>query len=371
MDLPDGFIDPSDGGKNQSAFTYNAERVIGNGSFGIVYQATVVETQESVAIKKVFQDKRYKNRELHIMRELKHPNVVTLKHAFYTNGERPDELFLNVVMDYMSDTVYRVVKFYSKQKRQVPLLLCKLYAYQVCRALSYLHNLGICHRDIKPQNLLVCADTHRVKICDFGSAKRLIPGESNVSYICSRYYRAPELIFGATEYTCVIDTWSAGCVLAETILGSPLFPGTPTKEQLLAMNPNYTEFKFPHIKAHTWQKVFRSKTAPDAIEFIGCTLRYDPAERITTTQCLTHVFFDELRLKSTTLPPGIFGREAPEKPLPPLFDFSQEELIAFSRLPDGKKLVPQWYTKCSSLEAPPVVAGSSSSSSSSSSSAFF
>lgn len=53
----------------------------------------------------------------------------------------------------------------------------------------------------------------------------LIPGEPNVSYICSRYYRAPELIFGATDYTPAIDIWSAGCVMAEMILGTPLFPG--------------------------------------------------------------------------------------------------------------------------------------------------
>lgn len=61
--------------------------------------------------------------------------------------------------------------------------------------------------------------THQVKICDFGSAKQLVRGEANISYICSRFYRAPELIFGATEYTTSIDIWSAGCVLAELLLG--------------------------------------------------------------------------------------------------------------------------------------------------------
>ena len=49
-----------------------------------------------------------------------------------------------------------------------------------------------------------------LKICDFGSAKRLVAGEPNVAYICSRYYRAPELIFGATDYSCGIDVWSIG-----------------------------------------------------------------------------------------------------------------------------------------------------------------
>jgi hypothetical protein len=60
-------------------------------------------------------------------------------------------------------------------------------------------------RDIKPQNLLVNINTHALKLCDFGSAKALVRGEPNISYICSRYYRAPELIFGATDYTCAID----------------------------------------------------------------------------------------------------------------------------------------------------------------------
>lgn len=83
----------------------------------------------------------------------------------------------------------------------------------------------------------------------------LIKGEPNISYICSRYYRAPELIFGATDYTTAIDVWSVGCVVAELLLGQPLFPGesgvdqlveiikvlgTPSREEIHAMNPNYT-----------------------------------------------------------------------------------------------------------------------------------
>ncbi|KAF5946113.1 hypothetical protein HYC85_016341 [Camellia sinensis] len=112
--------------------------------------------------------------------------------------------------------------------------------------------------------------SHQLKLCNFGSAKMLVPSEPNISYICSRYYRAPELIFEATEYTTTIDTWSVGCVLAELLLGQPLFLresgvdqlveiikilGTPTREEIRYMNPNYTEFEFPQIKAHPWHKV--------------------------------------------------------------------------------------------------------------------
>lgn len=90
----------------------------------------------------------------------------------------------------------------------MPMLEVKLYIYQLFRSLAYIHSQGICHRDIKPQNLLLDPSTGVLKLCDFGSAKILVPDEPNVSYICSRYYRAPELIFGATNYTTKIGTLS-------------------------------------------------------------------------------------------------------------------------------------------------------------------
>merc|ERR1719486_22102 len=101
------------------------------------------------------------------------------------------------------------------------------------RACAYIHALEICHRDIKPQNVLVDGQSHALKLCDFGSAKRLVQGEPNVAYICSRYYRAPELIFGATYYTVAVDLWSIGCVVAEMIRGRPLFPGENGVDQLV------------------------------------------------------------------------------------------------------------------------------------------
>ena len=84
------------------------------------------------------------------------------------------------------------------------------------------------------------------------------------------------------------------------------------------MNPNYTEFKFPQIRAHPWAKVFRSRTAPEAIEVVSGMLAYAPAQRIKPLDACAHAFFDELRDPSVMLTNG--------RPLPPLFGFTELEV---------------------------------------------
>ena len=159
-------------------------------------------------------------------------------------------------------------------------------------------------RDIKPQNLLVDPVNHILKLCDFGSAKQLVKGEPNVAYICSRYYRAPELIFGSTDYTVVIDVWSSGCVMAELLTGNPIFPGssgvdqlveiikilgTPTKDELQFMNPSYQDFRFPQIRANPWVNVFKPGTPADAIEVVEKMLRYVPDSRVKSIEVRLNV----------------------------------------------------------------------------------
>ncbi|OAY45035.1 shaggy-related protein kinase kappa isoform X1 [Manihot esculenta] len=341
------------GGRNgpRQTRSYIAEHVVGTGSFGVVFQAKCRETGEIVAIKKVLQDKRYKNRELQIMQMLDHPNIVSLEHCFFSTTDK-EELYLNLVLEYVPETVNRIARNYSRIHQRMPLIYVKLYTYQICRALAYIHNcIGICHRDIKPQNLLVNPSTHQLKLCDFGSAKVLVKGEPNVSYICSRYYRAPELIFGATEYTTAIDIWSTGCVMAELLLGQPLFPGesgvdqlveiikvlgTPTREEIKCMNPNYTEFKFPQIKPHPWHKVFQKRLPPEAVDLVCRFFQYSPNLRCTALEACVHPFFDELRNPETRLPNG--------RPLPPLFNFKPQELSGIP--PDiVNRLIPEHARK--------------------------
>jgi glycogen synthase kinase 3 beta len=251
-----------------------------------------------------------------------------------------------LVLEFIPETVFQVSRYYYRNRTPMPPLYVKLYTYQLLRALAYIHVAGICHRDIKPQNLLVNPNTGVLKLCDFGSAKVLVPGEPNVAYICSRYYRAPELIFGATGYTCSIDIWSTGCVMAELILGQPLFPGesgidqlveiikvlgTPSRQQIEAMNPAYVDHRFPTIRPHPFSRVFRNRASQDAIDFIPSLLDYTPTSRLTAVEAMAHTYFDDLRDPNATY--------TETQPLPELFNFSQQELMVQPEV--NHRLVPE------------------------------
>ncbi|GAW80697.1 glycogen synthase kinase 3 [Plasmodium gonderi] len=335
--------------------SYKLGNMIGNGSFGVVYEAMCLDTSEKVAIKKVLQDPQYKNRELIIMKNLSHVNIIYLKDYYYTECVKKNEknVFLNVVMEYIPQTVHKYMKYYARNNHSLPLLLVKLYAYQLCRALGYLHSKLICHRDLKPQNLLVEPKTHTLKLCDFGSAKNLLAGQRSVSYICSRFYRAPELMLGSTSYTTHIDLWSLGCIISEMILGYPLFSGqssvdqlvriiqvlgTPTEEQMKVMNPNYADIKFPDVKAKDLRKIFPKGTSEDAINFVSHFLKYEPLKRLNAIEALADPFFDELRDPCIKLPKFL------EK-LPELFNFSDEEIKEMSDSCKRKLLPKDTYEK--------------------------
>lgn len=326
-------------------------KVVGSGTFGTVYKAAVPETNEIVAVKKVLQDRKFKNRELEIVIMLSkgaHPNVLELKHHFYTDGDsgHKDEVYLNLVMAYMPCDLSRIINHYARTNRCVPMQYTKLYMYQLARANLYVHSFGVCHRDIKPQNVLVDPETNIVQMCDMGSAKVLRPGEPNISYISSRFYRAPELIFDSTNYTTSIDVWSYACVFAEMLLGEPLFRGesstdqlieiitvlgTPSKKEIQAMNPDQADFKYRKVKAYPLEKVFGARATPEAIELLDKLLQYAPNKRLTPIETLAHPFFNELRREDFSLPNGV--------KLPPMFNFTAAE----SRVDPVavKKLVPK------------------------------
>ncbi|CAD8063936.1 unnamed protein product [Paramecium sonneborni] len=321
--------------------SYAVEKRIGEGAFAIVFLATVQESGERVAIKKAPLDKKYKNRELANLKLIgDHPNIVSLKDAFYVVGQN-EEVYINYVMEFLPENLSDYIKNLKKQKKQLTQIQLQCITYQLLRGLAFIHGKGMAHRDIKPQNILI--DKMIVKYCDFGSSKIISGGQINTSYLCSRYYRAPELIFGATDYSINIDIWSLGCVFAELILLEPLFPGessvdqlveimkvlgTPTAADIAEFNISNTDFKFPQVKGHPWSKVFlKYKPDPLFIDLIKKMVIYQPQQRIKPFMALMHPFFNDLR--------KIQNEEVPEI----LWQFTPEEENIFGKQP-LKHLLP-------------------------------
>ncbi|XP_050430670.1 glycogen synthase kinase-3 alpha-like [Adelges cooleyi] len=214
-------------------------------------------------------------------------------------------------MEYAPTNMHRVIRQYADVGLTIDSTYAKLYTYQLFRALGHVHAMGLCHRDVKPRNLLVYPETGALKLCDFGSAKDLTDGRPNASYICSRHYRAPELLFGATGYTSAVDVWSAGCVYAELMIGEPAFPGSTTEEQRTLVT------RLP-------RETLTATAPPEAARLVDWTLRLTASRRPTALVACAHKCYDELRRAGFRLPGG--------RPLPPLFDFTDTEMIAAGHL---------------------------------------
>ena len=327
-------VDEAMEGADESGFweggghKYKLEKVVGNGAFGIVWRART-EDSDVVAIKKVLLDPRYHNRELQMMRVVEHECIVRLRHFFEKQGRKKDETYLHLVMDYLPETLRSVALQHHKRRTRFAPEHIKAYLWQTFRALEYIHARRICHRDIKPDNLLVDPATLRCRLCDFGCSKVIVKGQPNVSYICSRYYRAPELMFGATEYGVGVDIWSVGTILMELIFGHLPYQGqdstqqhlievmkllgTPSQRDLQAMRSTCSVDDLPKLKEFPWERLFPPGTDPEAVDLTQRLLLYDPDQRLTAPQTLAHPYFDGARELVEAAQGDPSSRHAPSK----------------------------------------------------------
>jgi len=311
-------------GSRQSTSTkkkrrYLTQKTLGRGAFGTVYLAKEEGTSNLFAVKETFQDSRYKNREAGILRSVsEHPSIISVHQMFYS--QKKDGKYLNIVMEYLPASLHDVIHKHSLQNQRIPELDIAFYSFQLLRACSHLWRLNICHRDIKPQNIVVDPSKRRIRLCDFGSAKQLNDGEWNKHYICSRFYRAPELLSQLNYYSSSVDCWSLGCVIAELYLNRPIFNGHDTRDQLRRIakvlgpvpfakypdtsQPIDTDYKLP---AKRWQKVLAvnyKRCSLDAADLVSNLLCYVPEQRfdLKNLHCLKHPFI--VRFKDGHSPKG-------------------------------------------------------------------
>lgn len=293
---------------------YVSTGIAGVGTFGAVFSATDKDGNP-VAIKKVYLNPKFKNREMSLVPQLKHPNC--LKHVqHYQTKEGPNnDIYIHLVTEYFP---FALDSFIFKGFN-TSIFYAKLYGYQMFAGLAYLHNHGICHRDIKPSNVLVDNKDGRCQLCDFGSAKFLKSGEESVSYIATRSYRAPELLLECNTYSFGIDVWSAGCVLSEMFLeGRPLFRGRNGDAVLNAIaftigapKPGDLE-TFKHRKEYTsggprnsrLQAHFPSSIDPVFLDLLSHIFVWNINTRFTAEDCMRHPFFREVLAPGAKMPNG-------------------------------------------------------------------
>ncbi|SOV75644.1 protein kinase 1, partial [Plasmodium sp. gorilla clade G3] len=194
-----------------------------------------------------------------------------------------------------------------------------------------------------------------IKLCDFNTSIKLKENYKYFSYVCSRYYRAPELLFGSNYYSQAIDTWSIGCVMGELLLGKPLFLGecasdqlveiikilgTPNDEDFLSFRSVYKNIKFPDIKPITLEKVISHNCSKESLDLLSELLQFNPQKRIKLCHALLHNYFDDIRnLKVFQKDINIFDKYK----LPyntNCFNFTKEELLHFT-IEERKILIPQ------------------------------
>eukprot|EP00041_Stephanoeca_diplocostata_P008066 m.115796 g.115796 ORF g.115796 m.115796 type:complete len:314 (-) comp17156_c0_seq9:2977-3918(-) len=200
---------------------------IGSGSYGIVIQCRHKVTGRVVAIKKFFdtdedpQIRKIASREVKILKMLNHGNLVALLEVFKRRKK------YHMVFEYIERTVLDELE---QHPQGLPSDTIMKITYQVLKGIDYCHSKDVVHRDIKPENILI-SPKHVVKLCDFGFARRM-DGPVFTDYVATRWYRAPELLVGDTQYGPKVDVWAIGCLFCEMLTGQPLWPGTSDIDQM-------------------------------------------------------------------------------------------------------------------------------------------
>ena len=283
--------------------------IVGEGAYGIVYKCRNKETKEYVAIKKFKESedeivKKTMRRELKVLQILKNDNIVEFKQAFKQKGN------LYLVFEFIDKNLLELLE---QSPTGLSPQLIKNLIFQLCKAVKYLHDQNIIHRDVKPENLLI-DNKMNLKLCDFGFARKILnnKNENLTDYVATRWYRSPELLITGGIYGPEVDYWAIGCIMGELADGKPLFPGENEIDQIHCIqkvlgnlpeeqietfysNPIYAGKNLLNVeKPETLERRYMGILPKIAISFMKGLLELDPKKRLCGEKVFQHPYFASL-----------------------------------------------------------------------------
>lgn len=289
---------------------YVKSKKLGEGTYAIVYLGNLKADPSSlVAIKKIKVNTEYRDglsmdaiREVKYLQEISHPNIIALHAVFSSKNQN-----LNLVLEYLPlgdlEMLIRDVEGIRYGTAEV-----KAWMGMLGRAVWFCHENFVLHRDIKPNNLLIAADGE-IKLADFGLARSFSdPYRPMTHQVITRWYRPPELLYGARFYSGVVDVWSMGMVFAELVLRVPFLAGNTDLHQLELISSTIgtpTEQNWPGVsKLDGFVKFEQSAmvpvrgkdfylarfgtAGPVGVDLLMSMLTLDPRKRCTARQVLEH-----------------------------------------------------------------------------------
>lgn len=244
------------------------------------------------------------------MKELRHENIVKLVDVVHLEKK------LYLVFEYLDLDL----KKHMDQSPHISndRMVIKGYVYQMCSGIAFCHSHRVLHRDLKPQNLLIDKQTNSLKLADFGLARAFaIPLRAYTHEVVTLWYRAPEILLGAKQYSTPVDVWSIGCIFAEMINQSPLFPGDSEIDQLFKIFrslgtpdddvwPDVSQLPDYKPQFPKWQAKEMRELCPKVDEFgldlLKRMLVYPPHSRVSAKDALRHRYFEDYDPQVTRKP---------------------------------------------------------------------